>query len=485
MADYGITRFGAYVPRLRLQRAAIAEAHRWMAPSLAPSVKGERAFASWDEDAITMGVEAARHVLVPEERHLIESFALASTTFPYADLQNSAIAMGALALDGGTRAADIGGSQRAGLAGLVQMLSLGRSNQLYVASDRPRAKPASNLEMIYGAGAAAFSLGTEPVVARMIGAATHIAQFIDHFRSSQKDHDYFWEERWIRDEGHAKLLPPVVQAALSEAGIGIADVTTLVMASPLKGSAAALAKRVGFEGNLAKAFDESIGYAGTAHPLLMLVGALEDARPGDKILVVAFAQGAEALILEVTDAIADMPARGRQGLGAKIADRIVTSDYLRMASFYGEIDLDWGMRAEKSGKAALTALYRDSGQLSAFTAGKCKACGTVQFPQLPYCVNPECHAPGAQFEPLQLVDEPARVLTFTADYLSYYPSPPAYVGFVQFDLGARLLMEVVDVGPAGLEVGTPLRMVYRIKEPDKIRGFNRYFWKATPVAGDV
>ncbi len=74
------------------------------------------------------------------------------------------------------------------------------------------------------------------------------------------------------------------------------------------------------------------------------------------------------------------------------------------------------------------------------------------------------------------------MLTFTADWLSYHPAPPLYVGFVQFAVGARLLMEMVDIGPAGIDVGTPLRTVFRIKERDLLRGYDRYFWKATPVS---
>jgi uncharacterized OB-fold protein len=42
----------------------------------------------------------------------------------------------------------------------------------------------------------------------------------------------------------------------------------------------------------------------------------------------------------------------------------------------------------------------------------------------------------------------------------FYPAPPLYVGLVQFDNGARVLMEMVDVDPANFDVGTPLRMVY-------------------------
>jgi uncharacterized OB-fold protein len=105
----------------------------------------------------------------------------------------------------------------------------------------------------------------------------------------------------------------------------------------------------------------------------------------------------------------------------------------------------------------------------------------VQFPQLVYCVNQECRAPSGDFGSTSLADEPARLFTYTADWLSYYPSPPMYVGFVDFDIGARVLMEIVDVGTTGLEVGTPLKMAYRIKDIDHARGYPRYFWKATPV----
>ena len=39
----------------------------------------------------------------------------------------------------------------------------------------------------------------------------------------------------------------------------------------------------------------------------------------------------------------------------------------------------------------------------------------------------------------------------------------------------------VRAGVDWLEVGTPLRIVHRIKDVDKARGYPRYFWKATPL----
>jgi len=43
-----------------------------------------------------------------------------------------------------------------------------------------------------------------------------------------------------------------------------------------------------------------------------------------------------------------------------------------------------------------------------------------------------------------------------------------------------VLMEFADTDVDELRVGLPLRMVYRIKDFDRQRGFRRYFWKATP-----
>ena len=127
----------------------------------------------------------------------------------------------------------------------------------------------------------------------------------------------------------------------------------------------------------------------------------------------------------------------------------------------------------------MTQLYRSSDQIFGFIGGKCGKCDAVQFPRLPNCVN--CGEAETQ-KPFPLVDDPAKVATYTADWLMYSPSPPLYMGLVQFQSGARVLMEIVDVGADGIDVGTELSMTFRKKERDKLRGWDRYFWKATPKA---
>ena len=51
---------------------------------------------------------------------------------------------------------------------------------------------------------------------------------------------------------------------------------------------------------------------------------------------------------------------------------------------------------------------------------------------------------------------------------------------MQFENGARLLMELTDADARPFAVGDRLRMRLRIKSMDRRRGFRTYFWKAAP-----
>ncbi|MEE4382901.1 MAG: hypothetical protein V2J02_12955, partial [Pseudomonadales bacterium] len=94
----GISAFGGYVPRLRLARSAIADAHAWSDPGIRARGKGERSICNWDEDAVTMGVEAARDCLSGrgEGAPAPDAIYFASTTFPFLDRQNAGILATAL-----------------------------------------------------------------------------------------------------------------------------------------------------------------------------------------------------------------------------------------------------------------------------------------------------------------------------------------------------------------------------------------------------
>src|ERR1700753_512821 len=119
----GILAFGGYIPERRLQRAVILAAHGWFAGGLRGLAAGERAVANWDEDTITMAVEAARDCLTGLDRDSVKAITLASTTLPYADRLNSGVVKEALTLSGAVGASDATGALRAGTSALIQALT--------------------------------------------------------------------------------------------------------------------------------------------------------------------------------------------------------------------------------------------------------------------------------------------------------------------------------------------------------------------------
>ncbi len=479
----GITAWGAYAPRLRLQRKAAAVANAWIAPGLMGKAKGERAMANWDEDALTMAVEAARDALGPgDDRSHVDALFYASTTAPFTDRLNAGIVSSALTLEKSINAADITGSQRCGLTALAQALTAVKAgaakNALVAAGEHRRARAASTQELDFGDGAAAFVVSNDEPVAEFLGHGAVTDDFVDHFRAADQDFDYHWEERWIRDEGIVKLAPPAIRAALAQAGVEAGAVTHFCFPSTFAGMAATLAKTLGIapeavRDNLAGV----MGEAGSAHGLVMLAHALEEAQEGDVIVVAQFGAGAEALVFRATGAAAARrPARGVTG---SLADRKEETNYLKFLFFNGLIEWEKGMRAEKDNKTALTTLYRNEDMILGLVGGRCRETGVVQFPRTRISVSPNNPAMDTQ-EPYKFAERKAKVLSYSADFLTFSMAPPNHYGMVDFEGGGRIYVDITDVEQGDVDTGLPVKMMFRLKEVDEKRGFRRYFWKAVP-----
>ena len=473
----GITAFGAYLPRRRLQRAAIAAANTWFDASLRGLARGERTMCSWDEDSVTMAVEAVRD-MGPDAQ--VQALFLASTTHPFAVRQNAGIVADALNLGSELRTMDVAGSLRASTTALMSALdaAMAGTQAVVVAADRRKARAGSPMEMLSGDGAAALRVGRAGEIATLLGSATVAADFIDHFRASGDAFDYAWEDRWIRDEGWLKLVPQAVAHALAKAGVEPADVDRLIVPCHLRRVPESVAKRCGVPPDaVADPMMGTVGQCGTAQPLLMLAAALSSAEPGQIIAVTGFGQGCDALVFRTTEAIG--AARPRRGVAGWLERRVEETNYSRFLTYSGMVEREYGKRAELDRAPALTAQYRNREGVTGFVGGRCSQCGTVQYPKSIYCVNPNCGAKDTQ-EPHPMADVPARVKTFTADHLVFSMDPPAYLGLVEFESGGRTMVEFTEVEPESFDVGTPINMRFRIKHVDERRGMRQYFWKAAP-----
>ena len=487
----GLKAYGAYIPRLRLSRKAIADANAWFNPAIKGLARGERAICNWDEDSLTMGVEAARDCLTPARLEAgappaVAAVTFASTTLPFSDRQNAGILATALNFGESVVTMDFTASQRAGTSGLLNALrGAAAGDTLFVAADKRRTQASGPQELQFGDAAAAFTVGSDGLIAEYLGGHQLSTDFIDHYRGGDSKYDYNWEERWIRDEGYFKIAPRAIAAALAETGLDGGDIDRFIMPALIRGVPQKVAALAGIEaGAVRDTLQAQLGEAGTAHPLVMLVDCLQDAGPGETIMAVGWGQGCDVLLFRTTDALAALSPR--QGVKGYLARRREETNYNRYLSFNNLLDQDRGIRAELDAPTALSALYRNREMVLGFVGGKCRVCGTAQYPKTRACVSPNCGAFNSQ-DPHPFAEIPAKVQSWTADNLTYSPDPPAHFGMVVFDEGGRLMADMTDVSPGEVAVGMPVRMVFRRRAVDDKRGFIKYFWKATPdhTAGDA
>ena len=477
----GITAYGGYIPRQRLDRVAIFQAMGWFAPATIQFAQGEKSMCNWDEDAFTMAVAASRDCLLGQDRGALDAVYLASTTLPFADRQNAGMLSAALNLGCQVVCADHTGSLKAATSALLSALDAvragDRKNVLVAASDRREAKSAYLYEMWFGDGAASLTVGSEGVLAEFKGSYSVSRDLVDHYRASDHSYDYTWEERWVRDLGYAEIIPEVIEGLLLRTGVKMEEVAKVVFPCLFKGEMRSISKRMGFADRLADNMHEVCGETGAAHPFVLLVNALQEAKPGDKIIVASFGQGSDALLFEVTGGIEELPPR--QGIKGALAHRQPVNNYLKYLKFRDLMQTEMGIRAEAPTQTAMTVLYRKNAMLMGLVGGKCEKCGIAQFPKSPVCVNPDCNAFHSQ-QDYPFAERAGRIMAYTADLLSVSVAPPNCYGMIQFEGGGRMLVDFTDCQAGDLAVGREVVMALRKRYEDKERGFHGYFWKAVP-----
>ena len=334
--------------------------------------------------------------------------------------------------------------------------------------------------MWFGDGAASLLVGdSDDVIAEYRGSYSVTYDFVDHYRASDKEFDYMWEERWVRDAGYSKIVPEAVNGLFKKLSISMNDVDKFVFPCFFKAEHRNIAAKLGASPEqVMDNLHEQCGETGAAHALVMLVKALEEAEPGDRILAAGFGQGCDAMYFRVTDAIKKLPKR--RGVNGSLENKKTVENHMKFLKFRDLIRTEMGIRAEAPTQTAMTVLWRKRDMLLGFVGGRCTECGTPQFPKMDICVNPDCRANGAQ-EPYEFADEPAHIKSYTGDLLAVSVDPPAIYGMVQFDNGGRLMADFSDCELGDLKVGQPVAMHFRRRYQDKERGFSGYFWKAVPI----
>ena len=476
----GIVSYGAYIPRYRINRSTIFNAMGFLGNMPTP---GEKAAVNWDEDSISMATNAGIDCLQGIDRGMVDGLYFATTTQPYTVRQNSTIISGALDLKSESRANDFVAGAKAGTSALVaafDAIKCGTASSILVtAADCRTGKPGSPQEHLFGDGAAALLVGNDNVIATIVDFYSVSYDFPDRWKSAGEKFEHVWEDRFIRDEGYSKIVPEAIAGLLKKCGVAVKDLAKLVFCYPYPREHAALAKKLGAEpSQVQDIMLDKVGDTGAAYPLMMLIAALEDAKPGDKILVASYGDGSDALLFQVTDNITKI--KKRMGIKGNLAVRKELTSYEKYAAFRNAIPFDVGMRGEVIPYTALSTWWRERKEILALYGTKCQQCGTPQYPAARICVNPECRAIN-KMEPYRFSDKKATVFSYTGDNLAASVSPPSIYGMVEFQGGGRAWLDFTDCDLEEIEVGTPVEPSFRLKYYDEGRGIHGYFWKAVPI----
>jgi hydroxymethylglutaryl-CoA synthase len=475
----GITSYGAYIPLQRINRKIIFNATGWSAS--ATSLPGEKAVANYDEDSVTMAVAASIDCLTGTDRNKVGGLYFATTTPPYRERQSAGIIANALDLRPDVRAADFSDSLKAGthalLAACDAVKAGSEKNIVVCASDCRLGRPGSSQEVIFGEGGAALMVGDSDVIATLEGSYTLTYDFGDQWRADGEKFNRMWEDRWVRDEGYTKFIPQAITGLLKKYNLNIKDFAKVVIPCVYLREHQGIAKALQLdEKQVQTELLTTVGDTGTANSLMMLVAALEDAKPGDKILVTSYGNGSDAMFFQVTEHIEK--ARNRRGIKKHLASRKELANYERYLSFRDVIPMETSFRGEV-GPTRLTLAWRERKVILALNGCKCKHCGTPQFPYQRVCVNPKCGKID-EMEYYRFSDKKAKLFCYTSDVLAYSVSPPEMYGVLDFEGGGRYAFNITDCGMESLAVDMLMEMSFRRKYVDNVRGIHGYFWKAVP-----
>jgi 3-hydroxy-3-methylglutaryl CoA synthase/uncharacterized OB-fold protein len=465
----GILSTAGYVPYRRLPRSSVT------AFLGSGGGKGARSVASHDEDTTTMGVEAARTALRAAPAAAPGALWFATATPAYLDKTNATAVHAALRLPADVAALDFGGALRSGMGALATAMT-GTGTVLVVLSDQRDGLPGGPDESFGGDGAAAMVIGDDgpgaPVVAEFLGAASATDEFLDRWRAPGDRRSRSWEERF----GETRYVPLGREAwsrALKNAGVEVAAATTVVVTGMHGRANKAFAGKLGLEpGVLADDLAGSVGQTGAAHPGLVLASVLERSAPGDVIAVIHLADGADAMVLRVTDAHAHWtpprPVAAQVAAGADLS-------YGRFLSWRQMLTPEPPRRPEPA-RVSASAAGRSEDWKFAFVGSRDHSSGAVHLP--PARVSMQGGAVD-EMDPLPMADTRGTIVTFTVDRLAYSPSPPVVFAVVDFDGGGRFPVELTDVDADGLAIGDRVEMTFRrLFSAD---GIHDYFWKARPV----
>lgn len=314
----GIKGYGIYVPPFRIKVEEIMQTWVNTNPVYLHDIVNlkERAVCDYDEDVITMAVEASKNALKMSKLKVTEigSIFFGSSTPPYIMKPASSIVLEALGAPNSSFIGDVQFSGKSGTLALQICFALvGQNlvkNALALGADNLsiHTEPGNSFEYPASAGAGAVILGTEDIIAEI--------EAFETFNSDTPDIYRLEGDRYLTRGGDAMVETDVglpshtknaVKRLLDKLGREPKDFDYAVFHQTYGITPFVIGKSLGFEDSqITPSFiADELGDTGSSSVLIGLAKVLDEARPGQTILVASYGSGAgsDAFSLKVTDRI--------------------------------------------------------------------------------------------------------------------------------------------------------------------------------------
>ncbi len=335
----GIVGYGSYIPIYRIKTADIA---RVWGEETERIEKGlgilEKAVGGVDEDTSSISVEASRNALMRAgiDPQKIGCLYVGSESHPYAVKPTGTIVAEAIGATPNLTVADLEFACKAGTAGLQIACAMVDSKKveygLAVGADTAQGRPGDALEYSAASGGAAF----------IVGPDSESVAIIEDTLSYTTDTPDFWRRQHAEYPTHGgrftgkpaffRHVMGATNGMLEKSGTKISDYDYVVFHQPNGRFPVEAAKKLGASMEQIKTglLTPTVGNTYSGASMLGLSAVLDEAKPGNSILVTSYGSGAgsDSFIIRVTDKIDE-----KRNLAPTTKDYINNKKYIDYATY--------------------------------------------------------------------------------------------------------------------------------------------------------
>ena len=444
ISSINILAVGASGPDWRLDRAEINAG--WGSSG----GKGQVAVCAPDEDALTLGVQAALRALDASglQIDIVDGLWWGTSRPPFAEGPSHAIMARAIGLSARSAGALCSGSTHSGmeaLFGAADAIGSGTARvALVVVSDALIPGLGTNYETHSGAGAAAVVLVSHGGNATLGSRITRTNPYLDRYRgdgeTSTRD---FYDPRLFREE---IFLP-----SMQEIGehLSVLDINNWSIPDPDGRLGSTAARQLGVKNLVSDFANTELGDTGAAAALLGGIGSLDVAGS----LAIIGTGGGRTSAVEIK---AKGPVPGASEVRGDISGG-TSVRYTAVARARGQL-VGSGETVPMGVPPQSAQFVRGGDEMLTLLGARCVDCGTINTPP---SIHPHCISCGGTKFVLEQLSRRGRVHTFVINQTM--PAPfvaPLPIAVVDLEDGARIMLQGVGDG-SDMEIGMDVELILR------------------------